>query len=91
MTKQRESCTDYQYHVLGHHSLRHLEGSWVLRLRLQRSVLGRGLGLTVWKQLEGLGSGAPRAGEWSATAEGNWEEVWAHRRSKVPLLGRARG
>ena len=33
----------------------------------------------MWKQLEGLGSGAPRAGEWSATAEGNWEEVWEFR------------
>ena len=29
--------------------------------------------------------------EHSATAKGTWEEVWAHRRSKVPLLGRARG
>ena len=28
------------------------------------------------------------AGEWNATAEGTWEKVWAHRRSKLPLLGR---
>ena len=32
-----------------------------------------------------------QAGEWNATAEGTWEKVWAHRRSKAPLLGRARG
>ena len=31
------------------------------------------------------------AGEWNTMAEGTWEEVWAHRTTKVPLLGRARG
>ena len=36
------------------------------------------------------GSSAPRAGEEKATAEGTWE-VWALRKSKAPLLGRARG
>ena len=55
-----------------------------------RSVLGRGLGLAVWRQLEGIRSGAPRAREWSATAKRTWEEVWAHRSSKVPLLGKTR-
>ena len=30
------------------------------------------------------------AGEWNAMAEGTQEKVWAHRRGKVPLLGRAR-
>ena len=33
----------------------------------------------------------PRAGEPSDTAEGTQEEVWALKRNKVPLLGRARG
>ena len=63
----------------------------MLRLRLCRSVLGRGLGLAVWRQSEGLGSGAARDGKQSAVVWGNLEEVWAHRRSKPPLLGRARG
>ena len=43
------------------------------------------------RQPEGLGSHAPRVGEQSATAEGTQEEVWAHRISKPPLFGRARG
>ena len=43
-----------------------------------------------WGQSERLGSGAPWAGEQNATAKGTLEEVWAHRRSKMPLLGRAR-
>ena len=46
-------------------------------------------GLAVWSQPKELGSSAPKAGEQSATAKGNQEEVWAHRRSRVPLLGRA--
>ena len=37
-----------------------------------------------------LGSSVQRAEEWSATAEGT-QEVWALRKSKAPLLGRARG
>ena len=41
------------------------------------SVPGRGLGLAVWRQSEGLGSGVPRDGERNATAEGTQEEVWA--------------
>ena len=44
----------------------------------------------MWRQPEGLGSSKPQVGEWSTTAKGIWEEVWAHRRSKVPLLGRGR-
>ena len=44
------------------------------RLGLQNSVLGKGLGLAVWKQPEGAR-----------------KEAWAHRGSKVPVLGRARG
>ena len=31
--------------------------------RLWRSVLGRGLGLAVWRQPEGLGNGAPKLRE----------------------------
>ena len=58
-------------------------------LSLQRSVIGRGLGLAMWRQPEGLGSGAPWPGEPSATAEGN-QEIWACRKSKVPLWGRVR-
>ena len=38
---------------------------------------GRGLGLAVWRQSEGLGSGVPQAGEWNTTAKGSREEVWA--------------
>ena len=62
----------------------------MLELRLQRSVLGRGLGLAVWRQPEGLRSNVPSAGEWNSTAEGSREEVWACRRSKPPLLERVR-
>ena len=39
----------------------------------------------------GLESGTPRGGEQSATAEVVQEVAWAHRRNKVPLLGRVRG
>ena len=68
-------------------SLRCLGRGWVLRLRLQRSVSRRELGLAVWKQPEGLESSTPRAGEQSTPAEGT-REVWSHRKSKEPLLGR---
>ena len=66
--KQRENCTDHWYHCPGHHclvhhSLRHLGGGWVLRLRLWRSILGRGLELAVWRQPEG-------AREWCAMGWG---------------------
>ena len=43
------------------------------------------------RQPEGLGSTEQWAGEWSTIAEATLEEVWAHRRSKVPLLGKRRG
>ena len=36
-----------------HHSLRCLGGDWAPRLRLWRSVLGKGLGLAVWRDPEG--------------------------------------
>ena len=50
---------------------------------LWRSVLGKGLGLVVvCRQPEG-------GREWYA--KGTWEEVWACRKSKAPLLERARG
>ena len=47
--------------------------------------------MAVWRQPEGLGSGVPWDGEQNTTAKGTWEEIWAHRRSESPLLGRARG
>ena len=39
----------------------------------------------------GRGAVRHRAEEGNATAEGTWEKVWTCRRSKTPLLGRARG
>ena len=45
----------------------------------------------MWGQPEGLRTGVLWAREWNAMAEGTWEEVWADRRSEVPLLGRVRG
>ena len=89
--KQSESHTNHLHHCPRHHSLSCLGRSWALRLRLRRSVSGRGLGLAVWRQPEGLGSSVPPAGEQNATAKGTREEVWAHRRSKVPFLGMTRG
>ena len=44
IAKQSESRTDHLNHWPKLHSLRCLGGGWVLRLRLQRSVLGRELG-----------------------------------------------
>ena len=67
-------------------SLRHSDEDWVLRLRLQRSVLGREVGV-----VEGLGSSVPWGAELSIIAEETWEDVWACRRSKVPLLQRSKG
>ena len=43
---------------------------WALRLRLQRSVPGRGLGLAVWRQPKGIRSSVPQAGEWYAKGWG---------------------
>ena len=48
-----------------------LGGGWALRLRLQRSVPRRGLGLAVSGQSEGLGSCVPWAGEQNTTARGS--------------------
>ena len=62
--KQSESHTDHLNHRPRHHSLRHLGRDWVLRLRLQRLVQGRGLGLAVWGLPKGLRSSAPWAGKW---------------------------
>ena len=89
--KQSEGQTGYLHHHPGHHSRKHLGVDWGLRLRLQRSLPGRGIRLAVWRQPEGLGSGVPQAGEQSAIAEGTQDKVWAYRRNKVPLLGRVRG
>ena len=81
--KQSESCIDHMHHWPRHHSLRCSGGGWVLRLRLWKSVLRKGLGLVVKESL--------RVWEWCSTAKGIQEEVWAHRRCKAPLLGRVRG
>ena len=62
----------------------------MLRIRLGRSLPGRGLGLVVCIWQEWLGSGMTKAGEQNAIAEGTWEVVWAHRRSKA-WLERVRG
>ena len=64
--KQSESCTDHLKHCPGHHSLRCLGKGWVLRPRLWRSVLGRRLGLAVWRQPKALGNSVPQVGEWYA-------------------------
>ena len=53
--KQREICTNHWCHCPRHHSLGCVDMSWVRRLRLWRSVLGIGLGLSVWIQPEGIG------------------------------------
>ena len=39
--KQSESHTDHLNHQPRHHSLRHSDGGWALRLRFWRTVLGR--------------------------------------------------
>ena len=36
---------------------------WVLRLRLLKSVLGRGLALAAWRHPQGIGSGVPQLRE----------------------------
>ena len=66
--EQSESlCTDHLQHRPGHHGLGRSGGGWVLRLRLRRSVPGRGRGLAVWeRRCHGQGSGVLRAGEWNA-------------------------
>ena len=64
---------------------------WVLRHRLWRSVMERGLGLAAWSQNAELGSCASWARVKSTIAEGTQKEVWAHRSSKASLLGRSRG
>ena len=73
-----------------HCSLSRVVGGWVLRLRLQRSFPGREPGLALWRQRKGLGSDDHRLG--SITPQ-LWEcgRKWALRRSKAPLLWRARG
>ena len=62
--KYSESPTDHLRHRPGHHSQRRLGRGWLLRLRLRGSVPRRGLGLAMWGQPKGLGSGVPWAGEW---------------------------
>ena len=47
--------------------------------------------MAVWRHPEGLESNAAQVGEQNATAKGTQEEVWAHRKTKAPLLGRVKG
>lgn len=74
---ERDLCTTF-------HSLRHSSDwvgrDWVLKLRLQKSDWGRGLGLAVWRQPEG-------AGVWGTTTGMYKEEAWGCQRGKSPLLG----
>ena len=75
----------------GQHSLRCLGRGWALRLRLWRVSYGERTSMeTVWRQPEGARECCAKAGDLSATAHGIQEEVWPHRRSKAPLLGRAK-
>ena len=60
--KQRERHTDYLHDCPGQQSLRCSGGGWELRVRLWRSVPGRGLGLAVCREPEGLGSSVPGLG-----------------------------
>ena len=46
--------------------------------------------MAVWRQLKMLGNSLPWAREKNKTAERTQEEVWAHKRSKAPLLGTRR-
>ena len=80
--KQSESCRDPLHHCPGHHSLRHWDKGWAVRFRLWRSVLGRGLGLAVWRQPEGLvchglGSRVPQSRD-DERRPGPTEEVRGH-------------
>ena len=68
--------------------MKYLGGGWALRLRFPRSIPERRQGLVVWRQPEGLRSGAPWAQKLRFTAKGTQEEVWACKIRKAPLLGR---
>ena len=83
--KRRETCTDGQcYPALPSLRPSSAGAGWGLRLRLQRSDPGRGLGLAAWRQSEG-------ARVWCATPGRVREEAWAHQRGKAPLLGGTQG
>ena len=84
------SPTDPRHCSLRHSGVEVSAGSWALRIRLWRSVLGRRLGLAMWRQPEGLRSDVPWLRSGLPRVKGNWEEAWAHRRRKSPLLGRAK-
>ena len=48
--------------------------TWVLRLKIHRSVMGRQLAMAVWRKPEGLGIGVPWAGLLNTMAWG--VECW---------------
>ena len=77
--KHSERGTDCLNHQPGLHNLRCSGGGLMLRLRIQRSVPGRGLGLVVWRQPKGLRIRAPQAGEQYAMGWG----VEHHSRGKL--------
>ena len=58
-------------------------GGWALRFRFQRTVLGRGLRLAMWRQPKALGSGVLWAGEGKTKAKGIQQEALVCRRSKA--------
>ena len=89
--KQDDNSTDNLYHHPGHQEPEMLGWGMGAETHAPGSVPGRGLGLAVCRQTEGLGSSAPLAGEQNTTAERTWEEVWACRIKNVPLLERVRG
>ena len=82
--KSRERAKHHWYHFPGHHSLRHSEGGWALRLNLEISSEERikvSCVDTAWGAREQCAIGWG----WSTAAEENWEEVYDLRRSKAQL------
>lgn len=80
---QRKTCTVSWCCCPVHPSLRsssaEVGGGWVLRLGLQRSDPGRGLGVAVRRQPE-------VARVWCTLTDGDLEEGWGHQRCRVPLF-----
>ena len=64
--EQREMGTEDRCHLVAIPSPRCMPTGvcrgWVLKLRLQRTARGRGLGLAAWRQTEGAGVYGPQLG-----------------------------